>query len=1310
MRKKSILCGTNNPTLLKNETLKDIFENTATQFSQKIAIKFNEVEISYHQLDNWSSALANQLIEKGYTKGKRVGLWHARSIELHVAIIAIVKAGATYVPLDYDMPQERVETVLKEAEAVAYFSDKVIDLEIARLAVMPIVSNIIELTKINYSSETKAYILYTSGSTGKPKGIPISQKQICHLVRSENEVIQIQSSDIVYQGFSVSFDMWCEETWISYFVGAKLIVADATTAKAIDELSDFLRKNKVSILHAVPSLLAVIDDNIPTLRLINAGGEACTPNVLQTWANGNRLFYNSYGPTETTVTSSMIALKPHDTITIGHPLPNYNYAVVDTNLNIVDCGMEGELIITGPCVGEGYINLPELTAQKFVVKPLHEKDLPGDKIYKTGDAAIILDNGTVEFNGRIDDQIKLRGYRIELGEIETQLSIQEGVQTAAVAIKKDNNNQEQLVGYVKIASNILFSEEILRSALTKVLAPYMVPVIIVCLDEFPRLPSGKINRKALPLPQSFEKRDEQASQKIDINASLKERVLATLERVMPGKKIKLEMDFFTDLGGHSLLAATFVSILRKEADVKNASLKDIYLNRPLSNLIAVLEKNNAATQTKSEPFRQVKNIRYWLCGLAQLITLPLIFGLFAIQIFIPYLGYYYMQVEHESHFISFAFALLLFCVLPPILALFSLITKWVVIGKYKEGHYPLWGTYYFRHWFVNTIQNLVPVNFLNGTPLYASYLRLRGMNLKKNTQLSAFSAGADDLISIGENTSISSGVVLNNISVENGLLKISKIVIGYNCYIGTSAVIAGSTNIENWGELKDLSYLQSNKIIREGEIWKGSPAQLEYKAVISELAQSPIISKLTVFKYSVLYTLLLLVFPFAVLIPLIPSLFTLYELDDRAGDYEFYYLVCTPILALIYILVFAVQTIFFAKVLQKNLKPGKYPVYSMLYVKKWLSDQFFSLSLIVIHPLYATVYISAYFRALGAKIGKRTEISTASNSTPPLLTLGNESFIADAVTLGEADVRAQQLILSYTSIGDKTFIGNSALIPQGTALGNNMLIGVLSIPPDAMELEKNTTKDWFGSPSIPMPQRQKSENFDTNLTFYPSKVTYSKRALVEFIRIIIPHTFMLTTSWFFISYIHDVLVDKPWFTFLFYIPLYYICFIGFPGFVFTVILKWITIGKYKEIQMPMWSWGVWKSEAITTIYEALAIPFFLDYLKGTPFLPFFLRWIGVKIGKRVYMDTTDITEHDMVTIGDDVALNAECGPQTHLFEDRIMKIGSVKFGNRSTIGTRSIILYDSEIGNDVTVDALSLIMKGENLPDNTKWGGSPVRN
>ena len=1310
MAKLSILCGTQNVSLLKNETLKDIFNETVEKYHSKTAIQFNDIKISYQELNNWSNAVANQLISKGFTNGKCIGVWHIRSIELHVAILAIVKAGATYVPLDYEMPQERVETVFNEATVVAYFSDKKNSTNAQQLSVLQMPTVNVELLPILYPNATNAYILYTSGSTGKPKGIPISQKQICHLVRSENEVIKIQSTDIVYQGFSVSFDMWCEETWISYLAGATLIVADATVSKAIDELSDFLRKNNVTILHAVPSLLAVIDDDIPSLRLINAGGEACTTSVLQTWAKGDRIFFNSYGPTETTVTSSMIALKSNDQITIGFPLPNYNYAIVDEKLNIVPCGVEGELVITGPCVGEGYINLPELTAQKFVTKPFSETELPGTKIYKTGDSAIILENGTVEFHGRMDDQIKLRGYRIELGEIETQLSLQIGVLTAAVAIRKDTNDQEQLVGYVKLNSATEFNEDSLRASLTKVLAPYMIPVVILKLDEFPRLPSGKINRKVLPFPKSFEKLDESDTKEIDLKASLKERVIDTLTKVIPGKKIDLSMDFFTDLGGHSLLAATFVSKLRKEANVKNASLKDIYLNRPLSKLVEVLENNNEKQKESMEPYNKVTNLRYWLCGTAQAVALFFIYSLFAIQIFIPYLGYYYMQVEHESHLLSFVFALVLFCVLPPLLALFSLIIKWLIIGKYKEGNYPLWGTYYFRHWLVNTVQNLVPVNFLNGTPLYASYLRIRGINIKHNTLLSSFTSGAEDLISIGHNTSISSGVVLNNVIVENGLLKISKIEIGNNCYIGTSAVIGGNCKIHDWGELKDLSYLQYGETIHEAEIWKGSPAQFLVKASISDLPQPLEVTKATIFKYSVLYTVLLFIFPFAVLIPLVPSLFALYEFDDAAGDYEFYYLVCTPLLSLIYILIYAAQTIFFAKVLQRNIVPGKYPVYSMFYVRKWLSDQFFSLSLIVMHPVYATVYISSYFRALGASIGKRTEISTASNITPSLLKIGDESFIADAVTLGEADARAQQLILAETTIGNKTFVGNSALIPQGTKLGDGILIGVLSIPPEENELNSNSAKDWFGSPPIAMPKRQESQKFDSALTFYPSKKTYTFRAIIEFIRIIIPHTFMLTSSWFFVAYIHDILVEAPWWSFLLYIPVYYIGFIGFPAFMFTVLLKWITVGKYKEIQMPMWSWGVWRSEAVTTIYEALAVPFFLQYLAGTPFLPVMLRLFGVKIGKRVYMDTTDITEHDMVTIGDDVALNAECGPQTHLFEDRIMKIGSVKFGDRSSIGTRSIILYGSEIGKNVIVNPLSLIMKGEHLPDNTIWGGSPVRN
>ncbi|HZX59199.1 MAG TPA: non-ribosomal peptide synthetase, partial [Mucilaginibacter sp.] len=417
-----------------------------------------------------------------------------------------------------------------------------------------------------------AYILYTSGSTGKPKGIPISHKQICHLVRAEQSVFNIQPDDKVYQGFSVSFDMWCEETWISYFAGATLWVADNTTSKAIDELGDTLKRENITILHAVPSLLAVMEDSIPSLRLVNAGGEACTPQVLAKWAKDGIKFYNSYGPTETTVTATIARLKPGDNIVIGEPLPNYNLAVVDDKLNLLPFGEAGELVITGPGVSNGYVKLPQLTLEKFVPKPVSLSILPGDRVYRTGDAAIINKDGSVDLQGRFDDQIKLRGYRIELGEIETRLNELAGVRSAAVAVRKDNTAQEQLVGYVVMEDNAGIEENLFRQELGKTLPSYMVPGTIMTLTDMPRMPSGKINRKALPTPQAFTEAADSSAETLDMNAPMHERVLTILRKTFPGKTIEPEMDFFDDLGGHSLLAAGFVSQLRRDAGMPHASL------------------------------------------------------------------------------------------------------------------------------------------------------------------------------------------------------------------------------------------------------------------------------------------------------------------------------------------------------------------------------------------------------------------------------------------------------------------------------------------------------------------------------------------------------------------------------------------------------------------------------------------------------------------------------------------------------------------------------------------------------------------
>ncbi len=1307
----SVVLGAHKPEFLQEETLAELFRASAQKHAHRTALIFGERSVTYAELDRWSDAMADHLSQKGIKPGDAVGLWWPRSLELHVAVLGIVKVGAAYVPLDREMPAERVETVLTEVGAKGYISQDKLNLECPMFpVVLPPKTDEIIFIPPTAKPDNWAYVLYTSGSTGKPKGIPIAHRQICHFVRAEHSVLEVHASDRVYQGFSVSFDMWCEETWIGYFAGATLWVADAATAKSIDELGDVLRKNRITVLHAVPSLLAVMDDDIASIRLVNAGGEACTAQVVSRWSIPSRKFFNSYGPTETTVTATLVALKPGDPITIGMPLPNYHLAVVDEQLNVLPRGQRGELVITGAGVCKGYINLPQLTSQKFVPKPNAMAAMPGDTVYRTGDAAVINADGSIDFQGRFDDQIKLRGYRIELGEIENKLASLHDVTAAAVAVKKDLNGQDHLAGYVVCDDPVTMNQQHIREELMKVLPAYMVPSVIVQLPEMPRLPSGKIDRKSLPVPALLlESAVSVEDDIIDIDAPLGDRVIAAMRKFFPNRSIELTNDFFTDLGGHSLLAAAFVSRLRKEANVPQASLKDIYLHRPLGALVKHWETKPAEETKAKRIFNEIPRGRFLWCWLAQTLSLLLIYGLFAVQIFFPYLGYYYVEEETKNITYAITTALCMFCFIPPLFAFFSMAIKWLVIGRMKEGDYPLWGSYYFRWWFVKTMQRLLPSQFLNGTPLYNGYLRRMGVNVAKDAQLAAITIGAEDLVTIGSDVSISSQVVINNAFVEDGLLKLRKVHLGDHAYIGSSAIISGGATVQEWGELKDLSHLTEGKIIKQGEVWQGSPATMVEQKNIDELPQPLHVSGAKRTTYSFIFLLMLLIFPFVVLLPLLPTIIIVNNLDNSTPDYDFSYLVVTPSLALSYIIVFTLVTVLLTRMLQWGIKPGKYPIYSWFYVRKWFADQLMSLSLIVLHPIYATVYISLLFRALGAKVGKNTEISTASSVTHPLLVIGKGAFVADAVTLGESDVRGQQLILEKTVIGNNSFVGNSALIPQGYSLPGRMLIGVLSTPPSKQQMEDTKAKDWFGSPAIALPRRQASRAFPMELTARPSAQRVLGRSIVEFIRILIPETTILICSILFIAYAHDLVEGKPWWQMALYLPFYYLFYMGLPAVIVTALLKWIFVGKHKPEQKPMWTSKVWRSEAITSTYEALAVPFLLDFMRGTPWLPIILRIFGVKTGKRVWMNTTDITEHDMVEIGDDTALNEDCGPQTHLFEDRVMKVGPVKIGKRCSIGARTIILYDSEIGDNVNVDALSLVMKGENLQSNSNWAGSPVK-
>ena len=1355
----SIMLGQIVPSFMHPTTLVELFNQVVAAHSTQIALEFQDQKITYQDLDHWSTAIAQQLQQQQIGTGNVVGVWWSRSMEVHAIILGIIKSGAAYLPMDAELPQDRVTDVLSEAQTTYCFSQVQIP-GITKLTPVSLASLKAEPSTIKpfqpFLSPAKptdtAYIIYTSGTTGKPKGIPITHQQIGHFVQSENSILGVNATDRVYQGFSISFDMWCEEAWISYTVGATLVMADHLTAKAIDELPDFLRQNTITVLHAVPSLLAVIDADIPTLRLINAGGEACTPFVLGKWASASRKFFNSYGPTETTVSAAIAQLKAGDPISIGQPLPNYNLGVINEAFELVPFGTPGELIVTGPGLSNGYLNRPELNKDKFIdFSPGNYGSLPGNRFYRTGDAVTMHSDLRIEFHGRVDDQIKLRGYRIELGEIEAKLVQVPNLVAAAVAVRKDASGNDVLVGYYIPAAGFIgnIPRTAIEHELSQSLPNYMVPGAYMELTELPRLASGKLDRKKLPTPPELATgAPAPASASAgDFEPSalpLRQAAHHALARLFPNRAITDDLDFFHDLGGHSLLAASFVSLLRNEYKVQKVSLRDVYQHRKIGDLLFHWEATHAAAQItaaknaaakiaatqngEANPqgananantgnadqeqarteFANVSKWRYYKCWIAQSLVLPIIYGIFGCQIFFPYLGYYYVQQETHSHFYALLTAFCFFCFIPPILILLGIASKWLLIGKFKEGDYPLWGSYYFKMWVVKTTQELVPIQFLNNTPLYPIYLRMLGAKVASSAQLSAIKIGAEDLITIGEDVSISSDVHLNNIVIEDGWMKVRSIHLGNHTYIGTAAVVAGDTRLDEWAELKDISYLPEGSHIQKGEVWAGSPAKKVAQHTPSELPQPVFVSKAVRQRYAFLYFMLLLVFPLALLIPFFPVIYSINELDNNASDYNFTYMLYFPLLALLYHILFITFTVLFSRLLMRKIHEGTYPIHSPLYVRKWLTDQLMSLALIVLHPLYATVYIRPLFRALGAKVGKGTEISTASNVTHALLEIGDGAFVADAVKLGESDVRAQQLILSTTTIGNNSFVGNSAVIPQGYHLPENTLIGVLSAPPNSEQMRPGVASDWFGSPAIELPKRQASAVFSENLLNKPSTLRYLARAISELIRIIIPETVVLCLSVLLIAYGHGLLLDTKWWQFLLIFPWYYLGFIGIPAFLVTLLLKWLLVGQYKPKQMPIWTFGVWKSEATTVIYEALAVPFLLNFMKGTPWLPIIFRFLGVKTGKRVYMNTTDITEFDCVNIGNDVALNYDCGPQTHLFEDRVMKIGKVHIGDRSSIGTTTIILYDSNIESDVNIKPLSLVMKGENLGQSTQWSGSPV--
>jgi non-ribosomal peptide synthetase-like protein len=770
--------------------------------------------------------------------------------------------------------------------------------------------------------------------------------------------------------------------------------------------------------------------------------------------------------------------------------------------------------------------------------------------------------------------------------------------------------------------------------------------------------------------------------------------------------VSVKDHFFLDLGGHSLLATRAVSELRKEPGLGGLAVRDLYRHPTAEDLAGHVEERRQAAEADREAARQehvyfhpVSRGAHLLCGLGQLAGLYLVLGLSSLQLLAPYLTYHGLLARGQPPWLALLLAPLSVVAVYPLLLALAVGLKWVVLGRFRAGQYRLWGLYFFRWWLVRAVLSAVPRRYLTGTPLLNLFYRLLGAKVGRGVYLGTDECLAFDLMEVGDDAHIGPDTLMTGCVVEGGMLKVGKITLGKRCFIGTRCALRPGAKVGDDGWLGDLSLVRSEGVVYPGKRRAGSPA---VPVPAPESPPTPArTSRARRAAFGALCGLGLFLFPALIVTAVLPGLALLQALSGSLG---LWYLAFTPLVALSFVGLFALEVVALKWLFVGRVRPGTHPLYGWHHFRKWLVDRLLDLGLEVLRPLFASLYQVPWYRLLGARIGRRSETSTATFLSPDLVSIGAESFVADNVALGAARVEAGVLTVTPVVIGTRTFVGNSAVVPAGTEVGDGCLVGCLSLaPPEA----RKPGTSWLGSPAFLLPRRQESARFSEEETFRPTRKLLVQRALVEGVRLVLPATCFLALSGLLLAAVVALGGVLAWWGVALLFPvLFGLC--GLAACLVTAGLKWAVVGRYRRREAPLWSPFVWRSELITCLREALADVYLLRALQGTPWLCWLFRLLGARVGKRVFLDTTDITEFDLVDLGDDAALNNGCIVQTHLFEDRVMKMSHVRIGERCSVGAGALVLYDTDVKEEASLDDLSLLMKGEVLPARTAWTGIPA--
>ncbi|MEV4175989.1 Pls/PosA family non-ribosomal peptide synthetase [Nonomuraea sp. NPDC049709] len=1274
-------------------TLLDILDETTRRHPDAPALDDGSTCLGYRSLRAEVNRLAAELAEAGIGRGARVGVRiPSGTAELYVSILAVLAAGAAYVPVDADDPDERAELVFSEAAVDAVLTDKLTVRETAGSGAAgsggagnggsggggswggEVAGEVVEAP----APGDDAWIIFTSGSTGRPKGVAVTHRSAAAFADAEAGLFlrerPLGPGDRVLAGLSVAFDASCEEMWLAWRNGACLVPAPRALVRTGIDLGPWLAARGITAVSTVPTLAALWPvEHLGGVRLLVFGGEACPPELAERLAVPGREVWNTYGPTEATVVASAARLTGDGPVRIGLPLDGWDLAVVGDAGEPVAMGETGELVIGG--VGLARYLDPVKDAEKYA--PL--QSLGWGRAYRSGDLVRADPEGLV-FIGRADDQVKLGGRRIELGEVDAALQALPGVTGAAAAVRTAGGGHQLLVGYVVAGPGFDAGEarELLADSLPAALVPRLATV-----GSLPTRTSGKIDRDALPWPLTEPGGSSAALTPAE--ALLAERWTGVLGVAPDGPGA----DFFAD-GGTSLAAARLVSVLRP--DYPDVAVGDVYAQPTLAGLARIL-----AGRGESEPERPPVAPMPRRAALAQsLLMIPLLTA-GAMRWLVPLAALGNLLAPPWAPALSWWWVTLgALAFLTPMgrMSLSAAVARLLLRGV-RPGAHPRGGGVHLRLWFAEQFAARLGVPDLASAPWMTWYARLLGAQVGADADLHS-PPPVTGLLKVGRGASVEQEVDLSGHWYDGDLLRIGEIRIGAGATVGSRSTLLPGARIGKNSQIAPGSAVAGT--VPAGELWAGVPAFRQGKSRRTRPPERAGRSRFWATLYAVSAVALSLLPVVAAGAGLaVPAVFAR---DARTlGEAVTAALLAVPLATIAGMAAFALVTLVSVRLLGLGLHPGHHPVHSRQAWQAWATGRLMASARVWLFPLYASVLTPAWLRALGMKVGRGTELSTVL-ALPTMTSVGDGAFLADDTMVAPYELDGGWMRIASARIGKRAFLGNSGMTAPGRKVPKDGLVGVLSATPK----KAKSGSSYVGMP--PMELRRTAEEGDRSRTYDPPARYRAARAVVEAFRVV-PAMCAVALA-VLVAAALEGLAARYGFAVAAALGGVVMAVAGAVAALVATAAKWALVGRIRAGNRPLWSSFVWRNELADNFVEVLAAPWFAQPWLGTAPLNVWLRSLGARIGHGVTCDTYWLPEADLVTLGDGACVNRGCVLQTHLFHDRVMSIDTVTLGAGATLGPHGVVLPAARVGADSTIGPASLVMRGESVPRRTRWFGNPI--